>query len=71
MAKKIRKKRQSLTQVLILLLIPWIVMGLVFLVGVAAGWSELVVYGAALAAALATTLFVHLFLKKGRTARGS
>jgi len=44
-------------------------MGSVFLVGVYAGWSELVVYGAALAAALATTLFVHLFLKKGRTAR--
>lgn len=66
MAKKIRKRRQSLAQVLILLMIPWIVMGLIFFAGVSAGWSELVVYGAALAGALATTLFVHLYLKKGR-----
>lgn len=67
MAKKIRKRRPSFAQIIILLLIPWIVMGLIAYAGSSAGWSEPAVYGAALAGALGTTLFVHLFLKKGRT----
>ncbi len=66
MAKKIRKHRKSPMSIFILILIPWIVMGLLAVVLFSVGASDTVVILVALAGSLVATFFIRQFAFRRR-----
>jgi len=69
MAKKLRKVGTPLPILFLELLIPWISMGVIAVLGLEAGLSQAVVFVAAIAGALATTLLIHRLERMRRRRR--
>ena len=68
MAKKLRKRPASPIVLMIKLLIPWIVMAVIAASLSAAGYSDTIVFSAALAGALLTTVAIYLASNRWRMA---
>ena len=66
MAKKIRKRRTSPMSLFILILIPWIVMGLLAVVLFSIGASDTVAIIVALAGSLVVTILIRQYAFRRR-----
>lgn len=67
MAKKIRKpKQQSLSRLFLLLLTPWIVMGVIAVLAFRAGASDIVAISVGLIGSLIVTLMIRGKMPKRR-----
>jgi membrane protein implicated in regulation of membrane protease activity len=69
MARKIKKGRTSLSLLLFLLLIPWVVMGGVAAAAFSAGLPDYAAILIALAAALAVTFYIRGYMQRRRKTR--
>jgi len=69
MAKKIKKRKGSMLQVFLVLLIPWLIMGIVAAVAFYAGLPDYAAILLALAASLIVTFYIGNFVFKKRSTR--